>query len=112
MKKMLYLLLPVALTHLTVAVAAHPCEADARQKAEKLLALHLDNAGAISADNIDQTVRLLKPVKALKGDGRFDVLEVDAFVTRATYRTRFIYAQINDTCLLMGQEILEVADPY
>ena len=55
---------------------------------------------------------MLPPVKALKGNGRSDVLEVTGHVYKANYRMRLIYAQIKGSCLLMGQEILEASDPY
>ncbi len=54
----------------------------------------------------------LPPVNAPVGAGLFDVLEVNGAVYKATYRMRFIYAQIPDACVLMGQEIIELADPY
>ena len=40
------------------------------------------------------------------------MLEVWGYIYKAEYRMRFIYAQIPDSCLLMGQEILEASDPY
>jgi hypothetical protein len=96
----------------TAALAApkHPCAADARAKATPLLKLHLD--GADLNMSVDDKVKLLPPVKALKGKGKFDVLEVVGYVYKAQYRVRMIYAQIPDTCLLMGQEVLEIANPY
>ena len=66
----------------------------------------LENAG------VDDTVKQLPPIKALKGNGKFDVLEVWGHIYKADYRMRFIYAQIPDSCVLMGQEILEASDPY
>ena len=51
-------------------------------------------------------------VKALRGEGRFDVLEVWGFIYKAEYRMHFLYAQIPGDCVLMGQEILEASDPY
>jgi hypothetical protein len=57
-------------------------------------------------------VKTLPPVKALAGAGRFDVLEVWGYIYKAQYRMRFLYAQIPDACVLMGQEILEASDPY
>ena len=57
-------------------------------------------------------VRELPAVKALKGSGKFDVLEVRGYIYKAEYRMRFIYAQIPDSCVLMGQEIIEASDPY
>ena len=61
---------------------------------------------------VDQNVKVLPPVKALKGNGRFDVLEVWGHIYKADYRMRLIYAQIKGSCALMGQEILEASDPY
>jgi hypothetical protein len=94
-----------------VAALAHPCDADAIKRGMPLLELHfesdeLENAG------VDDTVKQLPPIKALKGTGRFDVLEVWGHIYKADYRMRFIYAQIPDSCVLMGQEILEASDPY
>jgi hypothetical protein len=61
---------------------------------------------------IDDTVKELAPIKVLKGNGKFDVLEVWGHIYKADYRMRFIYAQIKDSCTLMGEEILEASDPY
>jgi hypothetical protein len=61
---------------------------------------------------VSDEVRELPPVKALKGSGKFDVLEVWGYIYKAEYRMRFIYAQIPDSCVLMGQEIIEASDPY
>ena len=38
---------------------------------------------------VDQNVKVLPPVKALKGNGRFDVLEVWGHIYEADYRMRF-----------------------
>lgn len=46
------------------------------------------------------------------GKGKFDVLGVMGGIYKAEYRMRFIYAQIKNTCALMGQEILELSNPY
>ncbi len=89
----------------------HPCAADALKKAEPLLRLQSE-AGADQPLDVETTVKVLAPVKALKGKGRFDVLEVWGHVYKASYRMRFIYAQIPNSCALMGQEILEADSPY
>jgi hypothetical protein len=89
----------------------HPCAADALQKAKVLLRLQSE-ADASQPLDVEDSVKLLPPVKALKGKGRFDVLEVWGHVYKADYRMRFIYAQIPNTCALMGQEILEADNPY
>jgi hypothetical protein len=108
--------------------AEHACAEDAMSRAGSLLKLHYgagDNAlndkpGASSSEagqdrqawELNSKVTTLKPIKALVGKGRFDVLEVTGFVYKAEYRMRFVYAQIKDTCALMGQEILEASNPY
>ena len=62
--------------------------------------------------SIDDKVTLMPAMKNSMGPGKFDVLEVMGNIYKATYRMRFIYAQIKDTCALMGQEILEMSNPY
>ena len=89
----------------------HACSPDALVKAESLLRFHVGTEAAQPVD-VEQNVRVLPPVKALKGNGHFDVLEVAGHVYKANYRMRLIYAQIKGSCLLMGQEILEASDPY
>jgi hypothetical protein len=96
------------------AETRHPCADDAIAKAEPLLMLHYGYQPGEKPENlaIEQRVRVLPPIRALKGKGRFDVLEVMASIYKADYRMRFIYAQIKGECVLMGQEILEASDPY
>lgn len=108
------------------ALADAPCAADALGRAGALLRLHVEGEGMQLAPapgplgedgslmpwSLSDTVTDVPPVKALVGKGRFDVLEVEGFVYKATYRMRFLYAQIPDACVLMGQEIIEVSDPY
>lgn len=102
----------IALLSMAPALAkpAHPCAADAREKALALLKLHGEVTEPYGA--IGDTVKNLPPVRALKGKGKFDVLEVTGYIYKAQYRIRMIYAQIPDSCLLMGQEVLEIANPY
>ncbi|MBN8997240.1 MAG: hypothetical protein J0H63_05685 [Rhizobiales bacterium] len=94
----------------TALAAAHPCDQDAIDHAKPLLDLHTDGSG--DENSIGDEVKVLPPVKALKGKGRFDVLEIWGYVYKAEYRMRFLYAQIAGSCVLMGQEILEASDPY
>jgi len=107
--------LAVALLLCTVGSAAaqgrHPCAADAVAKAMPLMKLHFDQAENLENAGIDEKVTVLPPIKALKGKGRFDVLEVWGHIYKADYRMRFIYAQMKG-CVLMGQEILEASNPY
>jgi hypothetical protein len=89
----------------------HACAADAIAKADQLLRFH----GEIPPDQphaVDKDVKVLTPIKAIKGNGRFDVLEVWGYIYKTDYRIRLIYAQIKGSCALMGQEILEASDPH
>lgn len=110
----------------TAVAGVYDCQSDALQRAGKLLKLHWDvvesrladlpgtptEDGALMAWSLDDVPAELPPVKAPVGAGMFDVLEVNGYVYKATYRMRFIYAQIPDACVLMGQEIIELADLY
>lgn len=89
---------------------AHPCDGDAQERAAALLRFHFEEPDA--EVGIDERVKQLPSLKALAGSGKFDVLEVWGYIYKAEYRMRLIYAQIPDTCVLMGQEILEASDPY
>jgi hypothetical protein len=97
---------------LTTDASAHPCDADAIQRATPLLKLHFEIGDDVQNLAVGDEVKELAPIKALTGEGKFDVLEVWGYIYKAEYRMRFIYAQIPDSCLLMGQEILEASDPY
>ena len=94
----------------SVPALAHPCDGDAEARAEALLRFHFEEPDADVG--IGDGVKQLPSLKALKGSGSFDVLEVWGYIYRAEYRMRFIYAQIPGSCVLMGQEILEASDPY
>ncbi len=105
------LMLALMLESSNLAIA-HPCDGDVAVRAAKLLRLHYDDSGNELQFSLDDVPQELASIKALQGKGRFDVLEINAHVNKATYRMHFIYAQIADSCLLMGQEIIEVSDPY
>ena len=94
--------------------AVHACAPDAIKRGKALLTLHFNDGqpGNPPLVDIGDAVKALPSVKALKGKGRFDVLEVWGYIYKAEYRMRFLYAQIPDACVLMGQEILEASDPY
>jgi hypothetical protein len=93
-----------------LAQAAPHCAAEARERAKALLAFHYD--AKPDQSGIDDSVKQLPPIRALKGNGKFDVLEVMGHINKADYRMRFIYAQLKDSCTLMGEEILEASNPY
>ena len=101
----------ILLILLPAEALAHPCDADAIKRGMPLLKLHFE-ADQLENAGIDDTVKQLPSIKALKGNGKFDVLEVWGHIYKADYRMRFMYAQIPGSCVLMGQEILEASDPY
>lgn len=109
----------------TAQAAPHACAADALDRAPKVLKTFweaddmklADKPGAPSDDgslmawDLSPDVVSQPAVKNPSGTGKYDVLEVTAFVYKATYRLRFLYAQM-EGCVLMGEEILGMDDPY
>jgi hypothetical protein len=104
------IVLSAGVAGLAQAETRHRCADDAIAKAKPLLALQYGDKPDTFA--IDSRVRVLPPIRALQGKGRLDVLEVMGHIYRADYRMRFIYVQSKSDCALMGQEIIEVSDPY
>ena len=94
----------------SLACAAPHCASEAKERAKALLAFHYDQKP--DSFTIDDAVKQLPPIRALKGNGKFDVIEVWGHIYKADYRMRFIYAPIKESCTLMGEEILEASDPY
>jgi hypothetical protein len=90
--------------------ADHACAAHAVEQARKLLRFHAGDTGQAIGDATK--ARQLAPIRALKGNGQLDVLEVTSAIYKASYRMRFIYARIPGSCTLMGQEIVEASNPY
>lgn len=117
------LLLSIALLA-TSAVSAHAqkaapaCAEDAAARAESLLKFHVTDGGkspemaedVAPVDIGEVTDR--GNLKPLRGPGRYVVLEVIGHVIKAEYRIHLIYADMQDQCLLMGQEIVEVDSPF
>jgi hypothetical protein len=85
----------------------HHCSTDAALQAQKLLDFHF---GLDDRTEIDEHVTVLKAIKNPAGKGKFDVLEVYGHIYKGTYRMRFIYGQIPNQCVLVGQEILEITN--
>jgi hypothetical protein len=104
---MKYALLVLLLITPTFAAAKplHHCSKDALIQAKKLLDFHF---GLDERTEISELVTVLKPIKNPAGEGKFDVLEVYGHIYKGTYRMHFIYAQTENQCLLVGQEILEI----
>jgi len=107
------LLTPFLATGLLMFAAGHaaaadaPCAQAARVQAGKLLAFHTDG------DERAQVDAQVKPLPSLANPAnkaqRFLVLEVGGHVYKGEYRMRLIYAPLGTECVLMGQEILELA---
>lgn len=90
------------------ATAATPqCASAAVAQAKKLLLFHVD--GDERAE-VESTARQLPSIAnpADKGQ-KFLVLEVMGYVYKGEYRVRLIYHPVGKECVLMGQEILELA---
>lgn len=104
MKLALLVLLLVAPTF-AYAEPLHHCSKEALIQAKKLLDYHF---GLDDRTEINEHVAVLKPIKNPAGKGKFDVLEIYGHIYKGTYRMRFIYAQTDNQCLLIGQEILEI----
>jgi hypothetical protein len=106
MKKLLALSL-ILLSSSSYAVPVHQCAVAATKQAQRLLAFHI---GPDDRIEIDKTVKVLSPIKnPVNKTQVFDVLEVWGNVYKGQYRMHLIYARAKDTCMLMGQEILEFA---
>ena len=114
MRYFLAILLLAAAAGTADAQGRHRCADDAITKATPLLMLHYGFGPGEKAENlsIERAAKVLTPIRALKGNGRLDVLEVIGHIYKAEYRMRFIYMQGGDSCALMGQEILENSNPY
>ena len=115
------LLAAILLTATAVAAPKpHHCEADARARAESMLKWYWDSPDAKlqakpgepdgSADmawSLDDETKILPPVKAPGTGEKYDVLEIYAYVYKATYRIHLLYLQMPDDCALGGAEIVE-----
>lgn len=109
--------LPLAMALLLSATAGqafgterHACAETAAEDALKLLRFHRDNDERATVDA--EGVKFISKLRALRGSGKFDVLEVPGSIYKADYRMRMIYAVIGGDCILMGQEVLEASDPF
>jgi len=105
---LMFMLVASPVTQGVAATSEPRCAGDARERAAKLLALHAETSNGAIAREVRALPSIRNPADTKQ---RFSVLGVDGYVYKATYRMRFIYAPISDTCVLMGQEILEFARP-
>lgn len=93
----------------TTVHASEPlCSKDAVAQAAKLLTFHFGEDDRIEIDSI---ARELPPVRNPANKKQtFQVLEVGGQIYKGQYRMRFLYYHLGNSCILMGQEILEIAD--
>lgn len=95
------------LSTFNVSAASPQCAAAALAQASKLLTFH--TAGDDRAE-VDSQV---KPLPSLANPAnkaqKFLVLEVMGHVYKGDYRMRLIYYPLGTDCILMGQEIIELA---
>ena len=107
--------------------AQHACAGDALARAPKVLKTFWEaddlkladkpgepsEDGSLMAWDLQPDVVTLPAITNPNGTGKYDVLEVSASVYKADYRLRFLYAQgFDGECVLMGEEIISLGDPY
>lgn len=108
MKYLIYALLLQSCFSSAMA-AEPPCATQAQERAPKLLAFHLGEGFEERMGFEDPMLKspLRNPANPKQ---RFSVLEIDAHVSpHGRYRMRFIFYAMPEGCLLMGEEILELA---
>ena len=101
----------LALVASSTTAAAPICAVDASEQARKLLAFHVGEGfeDRMSFEPPSQKASIRNPANSKQV---FNVLEVEGFVSpHGRYRLRFIFYPLPRGCLLMGQEILEIANP-
>lgn len=82
------------------------CKAQAIAEANKLLAFYRDSDDRAEVDK--DVTALAKMQNPENKSQYFDVLQAWGYIYKGKYRMRFIF--LND-CTLMGEEILEYANP-
>jgi hypothetical protein len=110
MKNSLIALVVLGLITTSTAISASEpmCSQDAIIQAKKLLTFHFGEDDRIEIDSIASELPSARNPANKKQ--RFQVLEVGGQIYRTQYRMRFIYYHLESSCLLMGQEILQLAD--
>lgn len=89
------------------AAAAPQCSAEAIEQARKLLDFHMD--GDDRAEVAPVAAELPPLSNPIDKRQKFAVFEVEGFVYKGNYRMRLIYHRLGGECILMGQEILQLA---
>lgn len=90
-----------------ITFADSQCAVNAVAQAKKLLSFHSDG---------DDRIEIMPEVKELPSitnpadkKQKFQVLEVWGYIYKGSYRMRLIYYPLDKDCVLMGQEVLEIA---
>lgn len=93
----------------SAGMAAEPqCSKQAIEQAGKLLAFHFGEDDRIAIDHaVNELPSIRNPANS---EQQFQVLEVWGHIYKGKYRMRLLYYPLDNSCLLMGQEILEFAD--
>ncbi|WP_458022296.1 hypothetical protein [Kosakonia sp. BK9b] len=86
--------------------SAEKCNAQAITEAKKLLAFYRDNDDRMEIDS--EVTPLMKMKNPQNQAQYFDVLQVWGYLYKGKYRMRLIFLA---DCTLMGEEILEYANP-
>ncbi|RQO64321.1 hypothetical protein DBV14_00920 [Variovorax sp. KBW07] len=94
----------------TASAAPPPpqCASEAVVQARKLLVFHF---GEDNRMEVGPEVKELAPIRnPANKKQQFKVLEVWGSIYKGNYRMRLIYYPMDKSCLLMGQEVLELAN--
>lgn len=92
----------------SVQAVPHQCTPDAIIQAQRLLAFHTEgDERAVVEPTVKQRPSITNPENAKQ---EFVVLELFGNVYKGRYRIRLIYYPLGNECVLMGQEILELAN--
>lgn len=96
------------LVSFNATAATSQCAAAALAQADKLLAFHSDSDDRAVVDtNVKQLLPLTNPTNTSQ---KLAVFEVMGHVYKGEYRIRLIYYPVGRECVLIGQEILELAN--
>jgi hypothetical protein len=104
------LLLVTSLSFSVATFAAPQCYAEALIQAKKLLSFHSDDderVEILADENVKELPSMRNPANKKQ---KFQVLEVYGYIYKGQYRMRFIYYHLGSDCVLMGQEVLEIAN--
>jgi hypothetical protein len=97
----------IALLFSNITFADPTCSADALMQAKKLLNFHSNGDDRIEImPKVKEVHSILNPADKKQ---KFQVLEVWGYIYKGTYRMHLIYYPLGEECVLMGQEILEIA---